>query len=179
VAIISLGGIVASRSLRLAGDELNKDIINFAREEFNLLLGERTAEEIKIAIGTALFSEKTVLAPMRGRDLVTGLPKELTVDSEQIRAAMSRTIQSLVDSVKVTVEEAPPELVADILEQGILLAGGGALLKGLDKLISDATGIKVLVADDPLTCVVRGTGVVLEDLDALRDVLLPTEFGRS
>ena len=178
VAIISLGGIVASRSLRVAGDELNQDIIDYARSEFNLLLGERTAEEIKISIGSAVDTGESLSAPMRGRDLITGLPREITVDDEQIRHAMNKSVQQLVDAVRVTIEESPPELVADILEQGIVLAGGGALLRGLDRLISESTETLVHVADDPLTCVARGTGVVLEDLDALRDVLLPTEFIR-
>ena len=179
VAIISLGGIVSSRSERIAGCELNQDIIDYARSEFNLMLGERTAEEIKINIGSASPTGEQLTAPMRGRDLITGLPKQITVDDAQIRQALSKSIQTLVDAVRVTIEEAPPELVADILEQGIVLAGGGALLRGLDKLIADSTDTAVHIADDPLTCVARGTGVVLEDLDALRDVLLPTEFIRS
>lgn len=179
VAVISLGGIVSSRSVRVAGDELNQDIIEYARNEFNLMLGERTAEEIKINIGSAVDIGESLAAPMRGRDLITGLPREITVDDEQIRQALSRSVQILVDAIRVTIEEAPPELVADILEQGIVLAGGGALLRGLDRLVADATETAVHIADDPLTCVARGTGVVLEDLDALRDILLPTEFIRS
>jgi len=179
VAIMSLGGIVASRSIRIAGDEMNQDIINYARDEFNLLLGERTAEEIKIKVASVVPQNERLVAPMRGRDLITGLPKEIIVDDEQIRKAIAKSVQSLVDAVKITIEEAPPELVADILEQGITLAGGGALLRGLDKLLREVTQIKVRIADDPLSCVVRGTGVVLEDLDALKDVLLPTEFVRS
>lgn len=178
VAIISLGGIVSSRSLRIAGDEMNQDIINFARDQYNLLLGERTAEEIKIAVGSALPLSKNLTAPMRGRDLITGLPKEIIIDDEQVRRAMAKSVQALVDAMKVTIEEAPPELVADILGQGIMLAGGGALLRGLDRLVSESTNMKVHVADDPLTCVVRGTGVVLEDIDILREVLLPTEYVR-
>src|SRR3990167_1364385 len=178
VAVISLGGIVSSRSLRIAGDELNQDIINFARDQYNLLLGERTAEEIKIAVGSALPLGKPLTTPMRGRDLITGLPKEIIIDDEQIRRAMGKSVQSLVDAMRVTIEESPPELVADILTQGIMLAGGGALLRGFDRLVADATGMKVHIADDPLTCVVRGTGVVLEDLDDLRGVLLPTEYVR-
>lgn len=176
VAIISLGGIVSSRSLRVAGDEMNQDIIDYAREQYNLLLGERTAEEIKIAIGSVLPLEKPLTVAMRGRDLISGLPKEIIISDEDVRRAISKSVQTLVDAVKVTIEEAPPELVADILEQGIILAGGGALLRGLNTLLADATKIKVHIADDPLTCVVRGTGVVLEDLDALKDVLLTSEF---
>lgn len=176
VAVISLGGIVASRSLRIAGDELNEDIKNYAREKLNLVLGDRTAEEIKIEIGSALPLKQTLKIPMRGRDLITGLPKEIIVNDEQIREAMKKSIQDIVDSIKTTIEETPPELVADIMTKGIVLTGGGALLRGLDKLIHHSTQTKVHIADDPLTCVVRGTGVVLEDLDLLKGVLLPTEF---
>ncbi len=174
VAVLSLGGIVASRSLRVAGDELNQDIIQYARDEFHLLLGERTAEDIKIAIGNAWHTTENLQAAMRGRDLVSGLPKEITVNGEQIRAAMARSVKTIVDSIRVTMEETPPELLSDIMEKGIVLAGGGALLRGLDRLIAAETETIVHIADDPLTCVVRGTGVVLEDLDSLREVLLPT-----
>lgn len=174
VAVLSLGGIVASRSLRVAGDEMNQDIIQFARDEFNLLLGERTAEEIKIAIGSAHTGTDDLHAAMRGRDLVSGLPKEIIVHGDQIRVAMQKSVKLIVESIRVTMEETPPELLSDIMERGIVLAGGGALLKGLDKLIAEETHTVVHIADDPLTCVVRGTGVVLEDLDSLKDVLLPT-----
>ncbi len=174
VAVISLGGIVASRSLRVAGDELNEDIIRFARDQHNLLLGERMAEGIKIAAGSATPLADPLMTAMRGRDLVTGLPKEIIVSDEEIRGALKKSITTIVEAVKATIEETPPELVADILDRGIVLAGGGALLRGLDRLLADATETEVHVADDPLTCVVRGTGIVLEDLDALRGVLLPT-----
>lgn len=176
VAVISLGGIVASRSLRVAGDELNEDIKTYAREQMNLLLGDRTAEEIKIKIGSALPMKDNPKAPLRGRDLVTGLPKEIIVFNEQIQKATRKSVTQIVDAIKTTIEETPPELVADIMQKGIILAGGGALLKGLDKLITESTQTQVHIADDPLTCVVRGTGVVLEDLDNLKEVLLPTEF---
>jgi len=176
VAVISLGGVVASRSLRIAGDELNDDIIQYARDKFNLLLGERTAEEIKIKIGTALEMKEKAEAPMRGRDMVTGLPKEIIVNDAQIREAMKKSIDQFLDSIRVTMEETPPELLADIMDRGIILAGGGALLKGLDRLISIETQTQVHIADDPLTAVVRGIGMVLEDLDLLSDVLLPREF---
>lgn len=179
VAVISLGGIVAARSLRIAGDELNEDIIQFARDEYNLMLGERTAEDIKIKIGSAYPLEKKITATMRGRDLVTGLPKAVTVDSDQIRQALSRSVASIVDSIKMTVEETPPELVADIMDKGIMLAGGGALLRGLDRLVSLSTKMPVHVADDPLTCVVRGAGLVLEDIDKLKDVLVTTQHEKS
>jgi rod shape-determining protein MreB len=176
VAVISLGGIVASRSLRIAGDEMNQNIIDFARDKFNLMLGERTAEEIKIAIGSATELKERLTVPMRGRDLVTGLPKEMPVDDEQIRAALKKSVQQIVEAIRVTIEETPPELVADIMEKGIILCGGGALLRGLDKLVQEATLTAVHVADDPLTAVVRGAGLVLEDLETLKDVLLPTGY---
>jgi rod shape-determining protein MreB len=179
VAVVSLGGIVAARSLRIAGDELNEDIIQFARDEYNLMLGERTAEDIKIKIGSAYPTEKKMEAIMRGRDLVTGLPKAITVDSDQIRTALAKSVASIVDSVKMTVEETPPELVADIMDKGIMLAGGGALLKGLDKLVSLNTKMPVYIADDPLTCVVRGAGLVLEDLDKLKGTLVTSQHEKS
>lgn len=175
VAVISLGGIIASRSLRTAGDELNIDIIDFARDQYNLLLGERTAEEIKIAIGSALPLPDKAEVPMRGRDLVTGLPKEVMVSDEAIRQATVKSVKLIIDAVKVTIEETPPELVSDIMERGIVLAGGGALLRGLDRVLSEATGTAVYVADDPLTAVVRGTGVVLEDIEPLREILVPQQ----
>mgnify|MGYP000486376841 FL=1 len=172
VAVISMGGIVASRSIRIAGDEMNQDIIDFARDNFNLLLGERTAEKIKIEIGSAWVMKEKLERPMRGRDLVTGLPREVIINDEQVRRAIAKSITAIVEAVKVTIEETPPELVADIMERGIILAGGGALLNGLDVLISQTTQTKVFIADDPLTCVARGTGVVLEDLETLDSVLL-------
>lgn len=176
VAVISLGGIVASRSLRIAGDELNQDIIDFAREQFNLLLGERTAEDIKIKIGSARELKEILTSPMRGRDLVSGLPKEIIVNDEQIRAALHKSVGQIVEAVRQTIEETPPELVADIMDKGIVLCGGGALLKGLSDLIAESTQTQVHIADDPLTSVVRGTGFVLEDLDTLKQVLLPAQF---
>jgi rod shape-determining protein MreB len=179
VAVISLGGIVASRSLRIAGDEMNEDIIQFARDEFNLLLGERTAEDIKISIGTAYPSDEKLEATMRGRDLVTGLPKAIIINSDNVRQAISKSVTAIVDAVKMTVEETPPELVADIMDQGIILAGGGALLRGLDKLLSLHTKMPVHIADDPLTCVVRGAGLVLEDIESLKEVLVTTQYEKS
>ncbi|HSX14369.1 MAG TPA: rod shape-determining protein [Candidatus Saccharimonadales bacterium] len=178
VAIISLGGIVASRSLRIAGDELSDDIIQFAREEFNLQIGERTAENIKIGIGSAYPVGKPTPIPMRGRDLVTGLPKEIMVGDDLIRRALTKSVRAIVESIKITIEETPPELVADIMDRGIVLAGGGALLKGLDLMIHRETKMPVVIADDPLTSVARGTGLVLEDLDSLKEILVPTQFGK-
>ncbi len=178
VAVISLGGIIASRSLRIAGDELNQDIIDFARSEYNLLLGERTAEDIKIAIGSVLPLHEKLEMPMRGRDLITGLPKEILVSDAAIREAITKSVKQVVDAIKATIEETPPELVADIMARGIVLAGGGALLKGLDKVIAESTKTSVYVCDDPLTSVVRGTGVVLEDLESLKEVLVPPQVIR-
>ncbi len=176
IAVISLGGIVTSRSIRVAGDEMNENIIQFARDEFNLLVGERTAEEVKIKIGSAIPMKERMKTHIRGRDLVTGLPKEVTVTDEQIRKALGRSVRMIVNNIKSVVEETPPELVADIMERGITLAGGGALLRGLAEMIHDETQMPVQVADDPLTAVVRGTGIVLEDLNSLKDVLVMTEF---
>lgn len=176
VAVISLGGIVTSRSLRVAGDELNEDIISFARDTHNLLLGERTAETIKIAIGSAYPLAERMNYAMRGRDLVSGLPKEITVTDEEIRKALSKSVNQIVEAVKLTVEETPPELIADIMDRGIVLAGGGALLRGLDLLLRESTRMPVFIAEDPLSCVARGTGQVLENLDHLQEVLLPTIY---
>lgn len=172
VAVISLGGIVASRSLRIAGDELSENIIQFARDEFNLFLGEKTAEDIKIAIGSAHVLDEKLEMSMRGRDLVTGLPKEVIINDEQARRALARSVNILVDNIKATIEETPPELVADIMSKGIVLVGGGGMLKGLDKLVSEQTKMPVKVADDPLTAVARGAGIVLENIDVLKDVLV-------
>jgi rod shape-determining protein MreB and related proteins len=176
VAVISLGGIVAARSIRIAGDELSEDIVQYARDEFNLSIGERTAEEIKISIGSAYPAAKATTTPMRGRDLVTGLPKQIEVSSAQIREALARSVRDIVEAIKITIEETPPELVADIMNRGIVLAGGGALLGGLDRLVHKETKMPVHIADDPLTAVARGTGLVLEDLDALKDILVPSQF---
>ena len=176
VAIISLGGIVISKSLRVAGDKLNEDIIQYARNEYNLLIGERTAEDIKITIGSARLLENLLETTMRGRDLVSGLPKEVKVDSENIRKAMSRSIRTLVDAIKASIEDTPPELVADIMDRGIILVGGGSMLRGIDELISEQTDMPVRVAEDPLTAVVRGTGMVLEDVESLKEILVGTQY---
>jgi rod shape-determining protein MreB and related proteins len=171
IAVISLGGVVTWKSIRTAGDELDQNIIQYARDHFNLLLGERTAENIKIKIGSALLMEEPLDTTMRGRDLITGLPKEVVITSNQIREAISRSLRLVVENIKTTIEITPPELVADIYERGIILSGGGALLKGLNKLIQEETKIPVRVTDDPLTAVVRGAGIVLEDLENLKEVL--------
>lgn len=175
MAVFSLGGIVTSRSLRVAGDEMDENIIQYARQKFNLLIGERTAERVKIAIGSAhpLPEEKTM--SLRGRNLVTGLPDEVDVSSAEIREALSPSLEMIIDAVRATLDETPPELVADLMESGIALAGGGALLKGLAERLSRETKMRVFVADDPMTCVVRGAGLVLEDLDGLRRYLVSTD----
>ena len=179
MAVVSLGGIVASRSIRIAGDELTEDIINYCKEEFNLSIGERTAENIKINIGSAAKLKKVLETPARGRDMVTGLPKEIILNSNQIRTALAKSVRAIVDAVKYTIEETPPELLADIMDKGIYLAGGGALLRGLDALLAQQTKIPVHIADDPLTAVARGTGMVLEDLDSLKDVLVSTQYEKA
>ncbi len=175
VAVISLGGIVVSRSLRIAGDEFDDSIIHYIKKEYNLMIGERTAESIKLTIGSAYPLEEEETHTISGRDLVTGLPKELSISSMEIREALREPINSVVDSIKYTLEKTPPELAADIMERGIMLAGGGALLKGLDKLISEETGIPVFIAEQPLDCVVLGTGKVLEEIDTLSNVLLSSK----
>jgi rod shape-determining protein MreB len=176
VAVISLGGVVVAKSLRIAGDKLNDDIIHYARDEYKLLLGEKTAEDIKIAIGSAYELDNELRATMRGRDLINGLPKEITVTDSNIREAMRRSVKILVNAIKSTVEQTPPELVADIMERGIVLAGGGSLLRGLDKLVAEETQMPVRIAEDPLTAVVRGCGVVLEDIEKLKDVLVFSQY---
>src|SRR5213082_775623 len=165
VAVTSLGGIVVSRSIRIGGDEMDENIVAYARREFNLLMGERTAEDIKIAIGSAYTLDEEVTTFFRGRDLLTGLPRSIEVTSAQIREAIDPSVEQIVDAIKLTIEETPPELVADVMDQGIYLAGGGALLRGLETRVAEATQMAVHVADDPLTCVVRGCGKILEDLE--------------
>ncbi len=179
VAVISLEGIVVSRSIRTAGDEIDEAILQYARREHSLAIGERTAEETKIKIGSAYNtgSERTV--ELRGRDLITGLPKVVEVTSSDIREAIANPVNQIVDEVKVCVEETPPELVADIMESGITLAGGGALLEGLDIRLTEETKMPVQVAEDPLTCVVRGTGKALEEIDVLRKVFVATQNGKT
>jgi rod shape-determining protein MreB len=175
IAVISLGGIVAARSLRIAGDRLTEDIRHFAQEEFKLLLGERTAEEIKFAVGSAFPLEERIETTMRGRDLVTGLPREVTVNDEQIRRAMLRSLAAIAQAARDVIEETPPELVADIMERGIILAGGGALLRNIDRMFSQETMMPVSVSDDPMTMVVRGTAIALEELRRLREVFVSAD----
>ncbi|MFH1253529.1 MAG: rod shape-determining protein [Candidatus Uhrbacteria bacterium] len=174
IAVISLAGVVAWKSLSIAGEEFNKNIITYSRDIFNLLLGERQAEIVKIRVGSALPQNEPLSMEMRGRDLLSGLPKEIVVNDSQIRDALSRSIRTIVENVKATLEITPPELVADIYERGIVLTGGGALLRGFDRLLSTETAIPVRVADDPLTCVVRGAGLLLENEELLNNVVLPS-----
>ena len=158
---------------------MDQDIVAYARREYNLFLGERTAEDIKIAIGSAYPGEwDAQRVTLRGRDLLTGLPRSVEVGADQIREAIEPSVQQIVDTIKDTIEETPPELVADIMDQGIVLAGGGALLPGLDRRIAEATQMPVHVADDPLTCVARGTGIVLEELDAMERALVAETYSR-
>lgn len=172
VAVISLGGIVTSRSVRVAGDEFDSSIINYIKKKYNLLIGERTAENIKIAIGSAYpYADNEPSMDIKGRNLLNGLPENITVTSEEIREALSEPLSHVIEAIKVTLEKTPPELAADIIDQGIMLAGGGALLKGLDLLIQAETGMPVKVAERPLDCVADGTGKVLENIDKLIDVL--------
>ncbi|HEV2037023.1 MAG TPA: rod shape-determining protein [Candidatus Eremiobacteraceae bacterium] len=171
VAVLSLGGIVVSRSLRVAGDEMNDDIINYARQKYNLLVGERMAESIKIAIGSAYPLEEERTMTLRGRNLITGLPESVDISSVEVREALSGSVQTIVSVVRSAIDDTPPELVSDLMEAGIALAGGGSLLLGLAERLSEETKIHVFVADDPLTCVVRGGGTVLQDLSVYVKVL--------
>ena len=172
VAVISLGGIVVSHSLRVAGDELDEDIVNYIKKEMNLAIGETTAEQIKMQIGCAMPLMTETSMDVRGRDLSDGLPRTVKVTSVQIEEAMKESIGKIVEIVKLTLEKTPPELASDIMEKGIVLAGGGALIKNLDKLISIETSMPVYVAEEPLDCVVRGAGKTLEDLERLKTVLI-------
>ncbi len=174
IAVISLAGVVTWKSLTMAGDELTRNIINYARETANLLLGERVAEDVKIQIGSAVPLKESIHVNMRGRDLISGLPKEIIVSDNEIREAIARLIRVIVENIKATLEVTPPELVADIYERGIALTGGGALLRGLDELIAKETAIPVRIVEDPLSSVVRGAGALLEDEKLLKEVSLPS-----
>jgi rod shape-determining protein MreB len=175
MAVFALGGIVVSRSLRVAGDEMDEEVMRYAREKYNLLIGQRMAERIKMAIGSAYPLPEEQTMTLRGRNLITGLPEAVEISSVEVREALSSPVSMIVEEVRTTLEETPPELIADLMEQGIALAGGGALLKGLADRLSDETKMRVYVADDALTCVVRGGGVVLEHLDTLTHVLTTTQ----
>ena len=176
IAVISLGGVVTWKSLKAAGNEFDNNIIEYIREEFNILIGEQLAESIKVAIGSAVPLEEAKEIEVRGRDLLTGLPKAIMVTDKQIREAINRTIVKIIENIKTILETTPPELVSDIYERGLYLSGGGALLRGLDKAISAAAKIPVKIVDDPLTCVVRGTGLLLTNKELLDKVILPNSI---
>jgi len=173
MAVISLAGIVFSKSIRIGGDEMDEAIIEYLKKTYNLMIGERTAENIKIKIGSAYPLEEELTMEVKGRDLVAGLPKTVTIASEEIREALQEPLRAILEIAKVSLERTPPELAADLIEHGIVMAGGGSLLKGLDKLISEETGLPVHVADDPLTAVARGTGKVLDEIHYLKKVTVP------
>ncbi len=174
IAIISLGGIVRSRNLKVAGDKLNNDIISYIRNEFKILVGEKTAEFIKITVGSVL-AKGPIETTVRGRDLITGLPREVVITDSDIREAISSSIETLIESAKEVLETTPPEILADVMHRGIHLVGGGALIKGLDELLASSLKLPVYIAEDPLTAIARGTGIVLEDLEGFKDVLIQNE----
>lgn len=179
VAVISLGGIVVSRSIRIAGDEMDEEIIQYARQKYNLLIGERMAERVKIAIGSACPLPQEQTMTIYGRNLITGLPQAIEVSSVEIREALTGSVNTIVAAVKETIDDTPPELVADLIEQGIAMAGGASQLQGLAERLSQETKMRVYVAEDPVTCVVRGAGEVLEHLDSLHKVLASTQRSRA
>lgn len=172
VAIISLAGIVYAKSVRVGGDKLDEAVTQYIKRKYNMLIGERTAEQIKIEIGSAFVGEEEQEMDVKGRDLVTGIPRTLKINSEEIRESLAETVNAIVEAVRVALEQTPPELAADIVDRGIILAGGGACLKGLDALLRQETGLPVVIADDPLSCVVLGSGAVLDELDLLRRVTI-------
>jgi len=174
IAVLSLSGIVTWKSMQFAGNELNHDIVQFGRHEFNILLGTSMAEVTKCKIGSAAMLPESLDMKIRGRNLISGLPKEVTITDSQVRQATARSIRSIIDNIKATLEVTPPELVADIYQRGIILTGKAAMLKGIDQAIAEAMAIPVQIADDPSTSVVRGTGIILEDLEAMSDIILPS-----
>jgi len=178
IAVISLAGIVFSKSIRVAGDEMDESIINYLKKTYNLMIGERTAEEIKIKIGSAYPMDEETTMEVRGRDLVAGLPKMITISSEEVREALAEPVMQIVESVRITLERIPPELSADLIEKGLILAGGGALLRGLDKIISEETGLPVHIAEEPLTAVAMGTGKALSEIKYLKKVFVKPKLER-
>ncbi len=172
IAVISLGGVVRSKNVRIAGDKFDNDIISYIRGEFKILIGDKTAESVKLAIGAVLPSIQGMEAVIRGRDLVTGLPKEVVITDTDVREAMSQSIGTLVESVKEVIETTPPEILSDVMHRGVYLAGGGALIKGFSQLLEDHIKIPVHIAEDPLTAVARGAGIILEDLPYFKEVLI-------
>ena len=176
IAVLSLGGVVVSKTLKIAGDKLNQDIVRHARDEYKLLIGEMAAEQVKITIGSAHPTGEELEDVISGRDLISGLPKEVTVTEEEIRKALAPSVSALVAAVKSAVEITPPELVSDLIHNGIMLTGGGSLLRGLDRRIEEETKIPVHIAEDPLTSVVIGTGIILENLEMFADVLVRSQY---
>ncbi len=172
VAVISLGGIVSSESIRIGGDEMDEAIVQYVKKEYNVMIGERTAEKLKTDIASAYKVEENKTKEIRGRDLVSGLPRNIEISTEEVREAINEPVANIVEAVKITLERTPPELSSDIMDFGIILTGGGALLEGMDKLIADETEIPVHLADDPLDCVVKGTGKALEEIETLQNVLI-------
>ena len=179
VAVMSMGGVVVSRSLRVAGDEMDEEIVQYMRNKYNLLIGLRMAEQAKIAIGSAYYLPEEQTMPLRGRNLVTGLPEVVEVSSVEIREAISGSVQTIEDTIKDALDEVPPEIIADLMDTGICLAGGGALLQALDRRLSDELHVRVWVAEDPMSCVARGAGMILEDLDHLHTLLVGLERGST
>jgi rod shape-determining protein MreB len=179
VAVIALGGIVVARSIRVAGDEMDEDIMTYARQKYNLLIGERMAEEAKILAGSAYPLEQEMTVTLRGRNLITGLPEAIEVSSVELREALAPSVNVIVETVRDAVDETPPELIADMMTGGVVLAGGGALLRGLDTRLSEETRMAVRIADSPLTCVARGAEAILEELGALRKVLASMQRGST
>ncbi|MEW5907637.1 MAG: rod shape-determining protein [Patescibacteria group bacterium] len=175
IAIISLGGIVISKNMRIAGDRFNEDIINYMRDEFKMLIGERTAEDIKIATGSVAKSSEGIETIVRGRDLVSGLPREVIITDSDIREAIIKSVKLLIKATKEVIEETPPELISDIMHRGIVMVGGGSFLRGLAKTFESEIKIPVFIPEDPLTAVVRGTGIILEDLNRFKDILIQHE----
>jgi len=171
VAVISLDGIVTCRTVRVGGDEMDQSIIEHLKRNYNLMIGERTAEEVELKLGSAFPMDEEMTIDVKGRDLVAGLPKTLTISSEEVRDSLSETIHAIIDTIKLTLERTPPELSSDLVDRGIMLAGGGALLRGLDKLIIQETGLPVSIAEDPLTAIVMGTGKIVEEIDTYKRVL--------
>ena len=172
IAVISLGGIVTAKSIRIGGDEFDESIVAYVKKEYNLAIGERTAEDVKISIGSTFKGDQETNMQIRGRDLISGLPKTIEIRSAEVRDALKEPINSIVDAIKSTLEKTPPELASDIMENGIMLTGGGALLRGLDKLVKQETGMPVTIAENPLDCVALGTGKSVEDQEIFEKVLM-------
>lgn len=172
IAIISLGGVVVSKNVKVAGERFNNDIISYIRDEFKILIGERTAENLKIAVGSAMPLRESIEVKVRGRDLVTGLPREIALTDTDVREAINGSIDTLVEAIRETLELAPPEVVADVMRRGVYVGGGGALLRGIDLLLNDYLQVPVYIAEEPLTCVARGAGLVLEDINRFKDIIV-------